>query len=55
MLGLRTIIKQDMVCCPAEIVFEDTLRLTGEFFALGKNVPTDGATTSNAWRSTLPI
>ncbi|CAH8553506.1 unnamed protein product [Schistosoma rodhaini] len=43
MLGLRTIIKQDMGCCPAELVYGTTLRLPGEFFASGKSVPTDVA------------
>ncbi|CAH8566999.1 unnamed protein product [Schistosoma bovis] len=41
MLALRATIKQDMGCCPAELVYGTTLRLPGEFFTSSKNVPTD--------------
>ncbi|CAH8647502.1 unnamed protein product, partial [Schistosoma rodhaini] len=41
MLGLRSTIKQDIGCCPAELVYGTTLRLPGEFFTSSKSVPTD--------------
>ncbi|CAH8492890.1 unnamed protein product [Schistosoma mattheei] len=41
MLALRATIKQDMGCCPAELVYGTTLRLPGEFFTSSKSVPTD--------------
>lgn len=41
MLGLITTIEQDVECCPAELVYETTLRLPGDFFASGKYGPTD--------------
>ncbi|KAH9580784.1 hypothetical protein MS3_00000726 [Schistosoma haematobium] len=36
MLDLRATIKQDMGCCPADLVYGTTLRLPGGFFASGK-------------------
>ncbi|CAH8600269.1 unnamed protein product [Schistosoma bovis] len=41
MLSLRSTIKQDIECCPSELVYGTTLRLPGEFFTAGKSVPTD--------------
>ncbi|CAH8610157.1 unnamed protein product [Schistosoma curassoni] len=41
MLSLRSTIKQDIECCPAELVYGTTLRLPGEFFTAGKSVSTD--------------
>lgn len=35
-LGLRITVKQDMACCPAELVYGTILCLPGEFFVSGK-------------------
>ncbi|CAH8459893.1 unnamed protein product [Schistosoma mattheei] len=43
MLGLRTIIKQDMGCCPDWLVYGITLCLTGGFSASDKSVQIDVA------------
>jgi len=32
LLGIRTTLKQDLKCTPAELVYGTTLRLPGEFF-----------------------
>lgn len=36
MLGLKTTNKQDIGCCPAELVYGTTVRLPGGFFASDK-------------------
>ena len=41
LFSLRSTIKQDIGCCPAELVYGTTLRLPGEFFTSSKSVPTD--------------
>ncbi|CAH8474353.1 unnamed protein product [Schistosoma turkestanicum] len=41
MLSLRSTVKRDIGCCPAELVYGTTLRLPGELFISGKIVPTD--------------
>ena len=41
MFSLRSTIKHDIGCCPAELVFGTTRRLPGEFFTSSKSVATD--------------
>ncbi|CAH8845753.1 unnamed protein product [Trichobilharzia szidati] len=44
LLGIRSTIKQDIKCCPAELVYGTTLRLPGEYFNPATEVPTDETT-----------
>ncbi|CAH8821404.1 unnamed protein product [Trichobilharzia szidati] len=44
LLGIRSTIKQDIKCCPAELVYGTTLRLPGENFNPATEVPADETT-----------
>ena len=41
LLGIRATLKKDIGCCVSELVYGTTLRLPGEFFTLGNQVPHD--------------
>ncbi|CAN7950445.1 unnamed protein product, partial [Ixodes pacificus] len=54
LLGLQTILKQDLWYSPAELVYVSTLRLPGEFFTSGLEEPAPGPMTyTNQLRPTM--